>query len=179
MAWRSSYSAELWERELVAANGGLPAMAVADRFDIRLSFIYKVLKRWRLTGNATSRLQRNQQELELAAYHAAIRAEIERRPDVTLEEFCAAGWSRPLASRSLGLMHNTLIRVGLTPKKVPAGSHAGPWDPAAPRKRAGSARLIASCRHVKRHAARRCRADPGPGSARGPARFSPGAAGSR
>jgi transposase len=117
MAWRSSYSAELRERELVAANGGLPAMAVADRFDFRLSFIYKVLKRWRLTGNATSRLQRNQQELELAAYHAAIRAEIERRPDVTLEEFCAAGWSRPLASRSLGLMHNTLIRVGLTPKR--------------------------------------------------------------
>ena len=46
MAWRSghSYSADLRERVLAAVDGGLPATAVAGRFDVSLSFICKALK---------------------------------------------------------------------------------------------------------------------------------------
>ena len=62
--------------------------------------------------------QCNQQTLKLAAHHEAIRAEVERRPDVTLEEL--RGWLVEThgIEASLGLMHNTLIRLGLTLKKT-------------------------------------------------------------
>ena len=127
MAWRSgqSYSADLRERVLAAVDGGLPTAAVAERFGVSLSFIYKALKRRRLTGETTARAQRNRQTLKLAAQHAAIQAEVERRPDATLEE--VRDWLREThgVEASLGLMHNTLVRLGLTLKKVRAGRGAG------------------------------------------------------
>ena len=127
MAWRSgqSYSADLRERVLAAVDAGLPATAVAERFGVSLSFIYKALKRRRLTGESTARRQRNQQELERAAYLEAIRSEVQRRPDVTLAEMRSWLLETHGVAASLGLMHNTLIRLGLTPKKVRAGRGAG------------------------------------------------------
>jgi transposase len=133
MAWRSgqSYSADLRERVLAAVDGGLPSKTAAERFKVSLSFIYKALKRRRLTGETIARAQRNQQELKLAAYHEAIQSEVERRPDVTLEEL--RGWlvETHKVEASLGLMHNTLIRLGLTLKKSPGGrrSRIGPTSP--------------------------------------------------
>lgn len=123
MAWRSgqSYSADLRERVLAAVDSGLASAVVAERLDVSLSFIYKALKRRRLTGETTARAQRNQQELKLAAQHDAIRGEVERRPDVTLEELRAWLVATHGIEASLGLMHNTLIRIGLTLKKRPAG----------------------------------------------------------
>jgi len=134
MAWRSgqSYSADLRERVLAAVAGGLPAKTAAPRFGVSLSFIYKALKRRRLSGETSARAQRNQQAFKLAAYHEAIRAEVVLRPDATLKEL--RGWliETHEVAASLGLMHNTLIRLGLTLKKVRAGSHAGPWGPRSP-----------------------------------------------
>jgi transposase len=143
MAWRSgqSYSADLRERVLAAVDGGLPAKTAAERFGVSVSFIYKALKRRRLTGETTARAQRNQQALKLAAQHAAIQAEVVRRPDVTLEEVRAWLLETHGVAASLGLMHITLIRLGLTLKKSPGGrAMRGGGDPAAPRGRAGSAR---------------------------------------
>jgi transposase len=102
-------------------------------FAVSLSFIYKALKRRRLTGETTARRQRNQQEFKLAAYHEAIQAEVERRPDVTLEEVRAWLLKTHGVEASLGLMHNTLIRLGLTLKKSPGGrrSRIGPTSPSS------------------------------------------------
>ena len=127
MAWRSgqSYSADLRERVLAGIDDGLPATAVAEQFGVSVSFIYKTLKRRRLTGETAARAQRNQQELKLAAYHDAIQAEIVRRPDVTLDELRVWLVETHRVEASLGLMHNTLIRLGLTLKKVRAGRGAG------------------------------------------------------
>jgi len=133
MAWRSgqSYSSDLRERVLAAMDGGLPASVAAERFNVSLSFIYKALKRRRVSGETTARAQRNQQALKLAAQHAAILAEVERRPDVTLDELRA--WLRETLGieASLGLMHNTLIRLGLTLKKRPDGRRSR-IDPTSP-----------------------------------------------
>jgi transposase len=122
----------LRERVLAAVDGGLPAKTAAQRFGVSLSFIDKALKRRRVSGKTTARAQRNQQELELAAHHEAIQAEVVLRPDATLEEL--RGWlvETHKVEASLGSMHNTLIRLGLTPKKIRAGSHAGPWGPRSP-----------------------------------------------
>lgn len=126
MAWRSgqSYSADLRERVLTAVDGGLPAKTAVERFGVSLSFIYKALKRRRLTGETCARLQRNQQELKLAAYHEAIQAEVVLRPDMTLEEVRAWLLATHGVEASLGLMHNTLVRLGLTLKKRPDGQRS-------------------------------------------------------
>jgi transposase len=127
MAWRSgqSYSAELRERVLTAVDGGLPAKTVAERFGVSLSFIDKALTRRRVSGETTARAQRDQQAFKLAAHHEAIRAEVVLRPDLTLEEL--RGWLAETheVEASLGLMHNTLIRIGLTLKKSPGGRPCG------------------------------------------------------
>ncbi len=117
-----SYSEDLRERVLAAVGGGLPAPAVADRFGVSLSFIYKALRRLRLTGERTARAQRNQQTLKLAAQHVAILAEVERWPDVTLHELRA--W--------LVEAHGVEASLGLTLKKDRAGAMRGRGVPAAP-----------------------------------------------
>ena len=125
--WRSgqSYSTDLRERVLATIDTGLPAVLVAERLDVSISFIDKALKRRRLTGETTARAQCNQQALKLAAHHEAIRAEVERRPDVTLEELRSWLLETHGVEASLGLMHNTLIRLGLTLKKARTGGGAG------------------------------------------------------
>jgi len=121
--WRSgqSYSQDLRGRVLGAIDGGTAAGQVAALFQVSLSYIYKALGRRRSTGETEARPQRNQQILKLAPLHETIRAEVLRRPDVTLEEL--RSWLRQThaVETSLGLMHNTLLRLGLTLKKSRAG----------------------------------------------------------
>ncbi|MFO1050309.1 MAG: hypothetical protein U1E52_20710 [Geminicoccaceae bacterium] len=91
MAWKSgqSYSADLRSRVLAAIAGGIPARTVAERFQVSVSYLDKALSRRSTTGETEARPQRNHQELKLAAHHDAIRAEVARRPDVTLNELRA------------------------------------------------------------------------------------------
>lgn len=65
--------------------------------------------------------QRNWQTLKLAAHHAAIRAEVVGRPDATLDELRAWLLATHRVKASLGLMHKTLARLGLTLKKSRGG----------------------------------------------------------
>ena len=133
MAWKSgqSYSTDLRSRVLAAVDGGSPAKAVAQLFQVSVSYIYKALGRRSATGETEARAQRNQQTLKLAAHHDAIAAEVARRPDVTLEELRAWLLGNHQVAASLGLMHKTLVRLGLTLKKSRAGrkSRIGPMSP--------------------------------------------------
>ena len=128
MAWKpgQSYSADLRSRVLAAVDGGGPARAVAQLFQVSVSYIYKALARREATGETEARPQRNHQVLKLAVHHAAIAAEVARRPDVTLEELRAWLRDQHQVGASLGLMHQTLARLGLTLKKVGPGGGAGP-----------------------------------------------------
>ena len=128
MAWKSgqSYSADLRSRVLAAVDGGLSAKTVAARFQVSVSYIYKALGRRDATGETEARPQRNHQELKLAAQHEAIKAEVARLPDVTLNELRAWLLASHGVAASLGLMHRTLARLGLTLKNVwPAPSASG------------------------------------------------------
>ena len=120
MAWKSgqSYSADLRSRVLAAVDGGLPARTVAERFQVGVSCIYKVLGRRDATGETEARPQRNRQTLKLKDHHAAIAAEVARQPDVTLDELRAWLLATHGVTASLGLMHKTLARLGLTLKKT-------------------------------------------------------------
>jgi transposase len=134
MAWRSgqSYSADLRGRVLAAVDGGSAVGAVAALFKVSVSYIYKALARRRETGETEARAQRSHQPLKLVEHHEAIRAEVARRPDVTLDELRAWLAAEHGVSTSLGLMHNTLLRLDLTRKKRPA----------APRSRTGPMLLL-------------------------------------
>jgi transposase len=133
MAWKSgqSYSADLRSRVLTAMDNGGAARATAQLFRVSLSYIYKALERRRATGELEARAQRNHQRLKLAAHHDAIAAEVARRPDVTLEELRAWLLVTHGVTASLGLMHKTLARLGLTLKKSQAArqSRSGPTSP--------------------------------------------------
>ena len=133
MAWKSgqSYSADLRGRVLAAIDGGIPARSVAERFQVSVSYIYKALGRRATTGETEARPQRNHQELKLAAHHDAIKTEVAQRPDVTLNELRAWLLATHKVSASLGLMHRTLARLGLTLKKSRSGrrSRTGPSLP--------------------------------------------------
>ncbi len=96
-----------------------------------VSYIDKALGRRAVTGETEARLQRNHQGLKLAAHHAAIRAEVARRPDATLNELRAWLLATHGVAASLGLMHRTLARLGLTLKK----------SRSAPRSRTGPSSL--------------------------------------
>jgi transposase len=93
------------------------AKAVARQFQVSISYVDKALGRRSATGETEARPQRNRQALKLAAHHAAIAAEVARRPDVTLEELRAWLLATHEVKASLGLMHKTLVRLGLTLKK--------------------------------------------------------------
>ena len=133
MAWKSgqSYATDLRSRVLAAVDGGSPAKAVAQRFQVSVSDIDKALGRREATGETEARPQRNHQQLKLAAHHDAIAAEVARRPDVTLEELRARLLASHEVKASLGLMHRTLARLGLTRNKSRGGprSRTGPTSP--------------------------------------------------
>ena len=127
MGWKSgqSYSTDLRSRVLVAIDGGSPARATAQLFQVSVSYIYKALGRRSSTGETEARPQRNQQVLKLKDHHGLIAAEVALRPDVTLNELRAWLVATHGLSASLGLMHQTLARLGLTRKKVGPGGGAG------------------------------------------------------
>ena len=107
-------------RALAAVDGGSPAKAVAQLFQVSVSYIYKALGRRSATGGPR-RERSEQQTLKLAAHHDAIAAQVARRPDVTLEELRAWLLASHEVKASLGLMHKTLARLGLTLKKSRGG----------------------------------------------------------
>ena len=137
MAWKlgQSYATDLCSRVLAAVDGGIAARTVAARFQVSVSYIYKALGRRDATGETEARPQRNHQEPKLAVHHAAIAAEVARRLDVTLNELRAWLLATHGMAASLGLMHRTLARLGLTLKKSRSGprSRTGPSLPSSAR----------------------------------------------
>jgi transposase len=135
MAWKSgqSYSADLRGRVLAAVDDGVPARTVAERFRVSVSYLYKALARRAATGETEARPQRNHQALKLAAWHDALAAAVAQRPDATLNELRAWLLATHGVTASLGLMHQTLARLGLTRKKSRSEprSRTGPMSPAS------------------------------------------------
>ena len=133
MAWKSgqSYAVDLRSRVLAAVDGGSPVLAVAARFEVGVSYVYKALGRRDATGETEARPRRDHQELELAPHHAAITAEVTRRSDVTLDALRAWLLAIHGVAASPGLMRRTLLRLGPTLKKSRSGPRrrTGPTAP--------------------------------------------------
>jgi transposase len=115
-----AYSQDLRSRVLAGADDGARVGQIAALLRVSVSYVSKVLSRRRATGEITARPQRCHLTPKLETLHAAIGAEVAARPDVTLAELRRWLNETHQVSASEGLMHKTLVRLGLTFKKNPS-----------------------------------------------------------
>ena len=123
MSWRSgrSYSQDLRDKIMAAFNGGEPARAVAKRFAVSVSFIYKADLRRRRSGDMRPGQQRCRVPLRLEPYRDSITGHLRQHPDATMAEL--RDWlEREHGVRvCLATIWKTLGRFGLTFKKSRSG----------------------------------------------------------
>ena len=119
MSWRQgqAYSQDLRDRVLTAEGS---SRAVAARFGVSVSYVVKARQRQARLGETTARPQRSHRTRLLAGMDEVIAAHVRSHSDATLDELRA--WLRQSHGKtvSMGLMWNTLMRLGLTLKKRPS-----------------------------------------------------------
>ena len=119
MLWRrgKSYSQDLRERVLAAADDGEPVGRIATMLRVSVSYVSKVLSRCRLTGQRTARPQCCHVAPKLSGLYPAILAQVNSRPDATIGELRAWLLETHEISVSTGLMNKTLAALDLTFKR--------------------------------------------------------------
>lgn len=124
MGWRrgQAYSQDLRDRVL-AAEGS--AREVAARFGVSVSYVVKARQRRDRLGETMPRAQRSHTPRRLAPWHDDIMAHVRAYPDATMAELREWLFEMHGVRVSMGLMWNTLDRLGLTLKKTLARGRAG------------------------------------------------------
>lgn len=127
------YSQDLRERVL-EANGSI--REVADRFDVSPSYVSKVGRRFRLTGQRTTKPRGGQRRPILEGREELLRERVAEVPDATLAELQT--WLREAhgIKISIGALWHALERLELSFKKKRARRGTG-----APGRAGGTASL--------------------------------------
>ena len=112
-----AYSNDLRERVIEACDQGERAAAVAKRFAVSESLIEKLKQRRRERGTVAAKPHAGGRQPLLAAHSERIRAQLQAKPDSTLEEL-RDGLGLSVA---LSTLWYHLRRLGLTFKKNPEG----------------------------------------------------------
>ena len=136
MLWQrgKAYSQDLRMRVLAEADDGARVGEIATALRVSVSYVSKVLSRRNTTGETAARPQRCQLTPKLAELHDSIRAAVAARPDATCAELRRWLLETHKVSASEGLMHKTLVRLGLMLKKVaPCGRAGSPRHCRGPR----------------------------------------------
>ena len=123
MLWERGkpYSQDRRERVLASADAGLRVGQIAERLQVSISYVSKVLSRRRMTGETQARPQRCHVPPKRVDLYEAIRQQVTSTPDATLPEWRAWLLATHQVSVSEGLMCETLARLGLTRKKSRSG----------------------------------------------------------
>jgi transposase len=110
----AAYSLDLRIRVVRACDRGMPVAAVAERFDVSLAWVYRVLQRRRDTGSIAPRKQTKFRGRALSRdEEGRLVALITARPDATLAEL-----QRALPTRAaLSTLWRAIDRLGITVKK--------------------------------------------------------------
>lgn len=122
-AWKG-YSQDLRARALAAADDGEPVGRIAITARERVLRL-EVLSRRQRTGQTTALPQRGHLPRRLAAWHAAIEAQVTARLDATIAELRAWLSETDKVSASNGLMGKTLATLDPTLKKIAPRCRAG------------------------------------------------------
>lgn len=109
----AAYSLDLRKRVVRACDSGMPAAAVATRFDVSLAWVYRLMQRRRETGSIEPRKQRKFRGRVLAGQEDRLAALITARPDATLAELREA----LRTAAALSTLWREIDRLGLTVKK--------------------------------------------------------------
>jgi transposase len=110
----AAYSLDLRTRVVRACDSGMPAAAVAARFDVSPAWVYRVLQRRRETGSIAPRKQAKFRGRALSGdEEVRLVGLITARPDATLAELQQALPTRA----ALSTLWRTIDRLGLTVKK--------------------------------------------------------------
>lgn len=80
------YSDDLRERVVRAVMGGLSRHKAAEQFEVSVSFVVKILQRFKATGSYKPSRFGGQKPAKLAAHEATVRALVEQTPSATLLE---------------------------------------------------------------------------------------------
>ena len=131
----ASYSIDLRQKVLHAYERRLGSQrAIANIFDVSLSFVEKLLRRHRTTGDIAPKPHGGGQRPRLdAAAQAQVRRLVNAQPDATLEELCMRAVKTTGIRVSVPTMCRVARRLGLPRKKnlstrrsaTPSGSSKG------------------------------------------------------
>ena len=119
----AAYSLDLRQRVIGACDSGMPAAAVAARFDVSLAWVYRLVQRRRETGSIEPRKQTKFRGRALSSdEEARLVGLITAQPDATLAELQHALPTRA----ALSTLWRTIDRLGLTVKKNGTRRRAAP-----------------------------------------------------
>jgi transposase len=115
----AAYSSDLRQKILSAYERRLGSQrALAHVFGVRLSFVEKVLRRYRSTGQLGPKPHAGGQKPRLdAAAQALVRQTVDAQPDATLAELCAHVADTAGVRVSLATMCRLVQHLGLPRKK--------------------------------------------------------------
>ena len=122
MGWSrgKAYSQDLRDRVLALADAGSGVCRIAEQLRTSVSYVSKVLSRWRLTGETAARPQCCHVPGKLLGLHGEIAAEVAAKPDATIDELRRWLSATHATTASKGLMVKTLAQLRLTHKKSPS-----------------------------------------------------------
>lgn len=113
-----AYSLDLRRRIIETLEAGEETQSViAEQFQVSLSFVEKLWRRWRSSGQCDAKPHAGGRQRSLSGDEQRIRAEIAAQPDVTLAELCQRVVEAGGATSSSSMMCREVKRLKLPRKK--------------------------------------------------------------
>jgi transposase len=112
------YSVDLRERVVRAVESGTSRRATAATFEVSISFVVKLMQRWRQRGTVQADRIGGWKRSTLAAHAERVRALVAAEPDLTIAELRHRLADEGIATSRSGI-GRFLAAAGLTRKKRP------------------------------------------------------------
>jgi transposase len=113
-----AYSPDLRERVIGAVRAGEQSLSqIARTFGVSESTVDKWSRRWRETGKVTAKPWAGGRKRKLRGCTAAIRAEVRKQPDISVDELCERVEAATGVKASQSMMSRELARLKLPRKK--------------------------------------------------------------
>jgi len=110
------YSVDLRERVVRAVEGGASRRAAAAKFEVSVSFVVKLMQRWRQRGTVQADRIGGWKRSTLAAHAGRVRALVAAEPDLTITELRSRLAAEGIAASRSGI-GRFLAAARLTRKK--------------------------------------------------------------
>jgi len=113
------YSVDLRERVVRAVENGASRRATAAKFEVSISFVVKLVQRWRQRGTLEADRVGGWKRSTLAAHAERVHALLAAEPDLTIAELRGRLAAEGIAASRSGI-GRFLVAAGLTRKKRPS-----------------------------------------------------------